>query len=155
MSGKSSRKAISQPADHVGFWLGVLSNGIAGSFEKALAKHGVSIAQWAVLRALYGRESSLNELSQAIGLEQGSTSRLVERLVQKKLVNRIIPPEDRRSVRVSLTSSAVDLVPELASTADVHDGSFFGKIGKTKKDQLLKIVMELIQKHDIRHVAIE
>jgi len=149
MSGKSSPKAITGPEDHVGFWLNLVARAGAKSFEKAIGKHGVSIAQWVVLRALYGRESSLNELSQAIGLDHGSTSRLVERLFQKKLVNREILPEDRRSVRVRLTSAAVDLVPELASTASGHDEAFFGKISKTKKDQLLAIVMELIQKHEI------
>jgi len=149
MSGKSSLKGINRPEDHVGFWLNLLARAGAKSFERALEKHGVTIAQWVVLRALYGRESSLNELSQAIGLDLGSTSGLVERLVQKKLVNREIPPEDRRSVRLSLTSAGVDLVPELAVTASRHDEAFFAKISKTKKDQLLAIVMELIQKHEI------
>jgi DNA-binding MarR family transcriptional regulator len=54
-----------------------------------------------------------------------------------------------RSVRVSLTSAGVDLVPELAATASGHDEVFFAKISKTKKDQLRAILMELIQKHEI------
>ena len=149
MSGGSSLKAITRPEDHVGFWLNLVARAGAKSFERAIGKHGVTIAQWVVLRALYGRESSLNELSQAIGLDQAPTSGLVERLVQKKLVNREIPPEDRRSVRVSLTTAGVDLVPELAVTAAGHDEAFFAKIRKTKKDQLLAILMELIQKHEI------
>ena len=155
MSTKSSLKAISGPENHVGFWVAVLSKAVATRFQKALEKHGVTIAQWVVLRALYGRECSVNELSEAISLDHASTSRLVERLVQKKLLNRETTLEDRRSVRVSLTSSAVDLVPKLASTADAHDEWFFGKISEAKRDQLLEIVMELIQKHDIRPVAIE
>ena len=149
MSGGSSLKAITRPEDHVGFWLNLVARAGAKSFERAIGKHGVTIAQWVVLRALYGRECSLNELSHAIGLDLGSTSGLVERLVQKKLVNRLIPPEDMRSVRVSLTSAGVDLVPELAATASGHDEVFFAKISKTKKDQLRAILMELIQKHEI------
>jgi DNA-binding MarR family transcriptional regulator len=149
MSVKSSPKTINRPEDHVEFWLNVLSHAIARSFEKALERHGVTIPQWVVLRVLYDRECSMNELAQAIRLDHASTSRLVERLVQKNLVNREIPPEDRRSVRVSLTSAALDLVPNLASTAAGHDEAFLAKISKTKKDQLREIVMELIQKHEI------
>ena len=127
----------------------MLSHAVARSFEKALERHGVTIPQWVVLRVLYDRECSMNELSQAIHLDHGSTSRLVERLVQKKLVNRETTPEDRRAVRVSLTAAGAALVPELASTAGGHDEAFFARISKTKKDQLRDIVMELIQKHEI------
>jgi DNA-binding MarR family transcriptional regulator len=152
MSVKSSPKTIIRPEDNVGFWLNVLSLAIARSFEKALERDGVTTPQWVVLRVLYDRECSMNELAQAILLDHASTSRLVERLVQKKLVNREIPPEDRRSVRLSLTSAALDLVPKLASIAGGTDEAFFARISKTKKDQLLEIVMELIQKHEIKRM---
>ena len=149
MSVKSSPKTINRPTDNLGYWLNLLAHAIARSFDKALEKHGVTIPQWVVLRALYDRECSMNELSEAIHLDHGSTSRLVERLVQKKLVNRETIPEDRRSVRVSLSSAGVALIPELASTAGGHDEAFFARISKTKKDQLLEIVMELVKKHEV------
>jgi DNA-binding MarR family transcriptional regulator len=155
ISGESSLKRISRRGDYVGFWLRVLSNGVSRTFEKSLQNYDVTVAQWVVLRALYGRETSLIELSEAIGIDQGSTSRLVERLVQKKLVNRVTPPEDRRSVRISLTSSGFGLVPKLASAADINDELFFGKISKAKKDQFLKTLMELIRKNDLPPVAFD
>ena len=155
MSGENSLKTISRRGDHVGFWLRVLSNGVSRTFEKSLQNYDVTVAQWMVLRALYGRESSLIELSEAIGIDQGSTSRLVERLVNKKLLNRVTPPEDRRSVRISLTSSGVSLVPKLASAADINDELFFGKISKAKKDQFVKTVMELIRKNNLPPVAFD
>ena len=149
MTKESSLKTISRRGDHVGFWLRVLSNGVSRTFEKSLENYGVTVAQWVVLRALYGQESSLNQLSEAIGIDQGSTSRMVERLVQRQLVSRETPPENRRAVRIILTPSGVSLVPKLASAADANDELFFGKISKTKKDQLRAILMELIQKHEI------
>jgi hypothetical protein len=78
MSAKSSPKPISGPENYVGFWVAVLSKAVAARFQKALEKHGVTIAQWVVLRALNGRECSVNELSQAISLDHASTSRLSE-----------------------------------------------------------------------------
>jgi DNA-binding MarR family transcriptional regulator len=155
ISGERSLKTISRRGDYVGFWLRVLSNGVSRTFEKSLQNYDVTVARWVVLRALYGRETSLIELSEAIGIDQGSTSRLVERLVQKKLVNRVTPPEDRRSVRISLTSSGFGLVPKLASAADINDELFFGKISKAKKDQFLKTLMELIRKNDLPPVAFD
>jgi DNA-binding MarR family transcriptional regulator len=155
ISGERSLKTISRRGDYVGFWLRVLSNGVSRTFEKSLQNYDVTVARWVVLRALYGRETSLIELSEAIGIDQGSTSRLVERLVQKKLVNRVTPPEDRRSVRISLTSSGFGLVPKLASAADINDELFFGKISKAKKDQFLKTLMELIRKNDVPPVAFD
>ena len=73
MSGENSLKTISRRGDHVGFWLRVLSNGVSRTFEKSLQNYDVTVAQWMVLRALYGRETSLIELSEAIGIDQGST----------------------------------------------------------------------------------
>src|SRR5271154_2451526 len=71
MSKESSLKSISRRGDHVGFWLRVLSNGVSRTFEKSLDNYGVTVAQWVVLRALYGQESSLNQLSESIGIDQG------------------------------------------------------------------------------------
>jgi DNA-binding MarR family transcriptional regulator len=107
------------------------------------------------LRALYDRECSLNDLSQAIHCDHTAASRLVERLVQKRLVNRQTAPKDRRSVRVSLTATALDLVPKLAAIADGHDETFFAKISKADKERLLQIVTQLIQEHEIRPGVME
>jgi DNA-binding MarR family transcriptional regulator len=155
MSKESSLKTISRRGDYLGFWLRVLSNGVSKTFEKSLESHGVTVAQWVVLRALYGQESSLNELSKAIGIDQGSTSRMVERLVQRQLLTRETPPENRRAVRITLTPAGVNLVPKLASAADANEELFFGKISEAKKDQLLKTVLELIRKNDIPPTAFD
>jgi DNA-binding MarR family transcriptional regulator len=138
---------VSELEDHLGFWLRTLCNRVHTSLERALHGHGVSFAQWVVLRTLYSQDISLNELARSIGIDQGSTSRLIDRLVIKRLVTRETRPEDRRGVRLSLTTSARKLVPKLARVADDNDELFFGRISRKDRETLFRILKELIEKN--------
>ena len=44
--------------DHVGYWLRRLSDEVHLSFERKLAAHGVTVAQWTVLVTLYRGEGA-------------------------------------------------------------------------------------------------
>lgn len=46
---------------------------------------------------------TLKELSERMGLAQSTVSGIVERLEQKKLVNRLTDPTDRRRTRIAIT----------------------------------------------------
>ncbi len=142
--------------DHLGYWLRCLSNLVSAGFAARLDRHGVSVAQWVVMRCLYDAEgASLNELAAAVGVDNGAMSRMVERLSQKSLVVRQADPGDRRAVRLRLSDAGKGLVPLLAKEADENDAAFFGVIGEGERRALLATVQALLEKNGFEGKALE
>ena len=129
---------------HVGYWLRCLSNLVSSTFAERLAKRGISVAQWVVLRTLYEkREITLNEAAEEVGVDKSSLSRMVERLVRKGLLIRG-EGSDRRSVGLALTPAAMRLVPQLARLADENDEQFFRTLSARQREEFLKTIMQLL-----------
>jgi len=130
--------------DHLGYWLRCLSNFVSDGFADRLAGHDISVAQWVVLRTLYQNSGvTLNEAAQLVGVDKSSLSRMVERLVQRGLVNRT-EGSDRRSVGLTLTSQGKKLVPQLAKLADANDHSFFKSLTAQQRKAFLATIHQLL-----------
>lgn len=142
------RATSSQLEDHIGYWLRCLSNFVHNSFAQRLDKYGITVEQWVVLRTLFDKEgTSLQEAALTIGVDNSSLSRMIERLVQKELVVRGIHPNDRRTVVLSLTTTAKKLVPLMAHEADKNDTEFFDVIAPEKRELLLSIIHDVLTKN--------
>jgi DNA-binding MarR family transcriptional regulator len=131
--------------DYLGYWLRKLSNHVSGSFAERLGKFGVSGPQWVVLRVLFDHGSlPLKDIVSQVGVDQGSLSRMVDRLLTRGLVLRDENPNDRREVAISLTKEGRQLVPKLAHEADENDRAFFGKLPKQQREQFLATIKTLL-----------
>jgi DNA-binding MarR family transcriptional regulator len=103
-----------------------------------------SVAQWVVLRTLYDSSGvTLNEAAAQVGVDKSSLSRMVERLVQKGLVNRT-QGDDRRSVGLTLTPAGKKLVPQLAQMADENDAAFFNTMASKQRSEFLATIKQLL-----------
>lgn len=137
----------SQLEDHIGYWLRCLSNFVSHSFENKLAKEGITVAQWVVLRTLYNcKPMTLKKAAEKVGVDNSSLSRVIEKLVQRGLVDRV-QGIDRRSVMLSLTSSGTLLVPVLAALADENDEAFFKDLTAKQRVEFLSIIKQLLSKN--------
>jgi DNA-binding MarR family transcriptional regulator len=140
----------SEPSDlrrHVGYWLRCLSNLVSGAFAEKLAAKDISVAQWVVLRTLYDkRDVTLQQAAAEVGVDKSSLSRMAERLVRKGLLNRA-EGGDRRSVGLSLTPSAMKLVPQLAKLADENDEQFFRVLSARQRQEFLSTIKQLLDAH--------
>ncbi len=91
-------RAVSDLASHLGYWLRYVSNHVSQAFARKLEDRDVTVAEWALLRELYGVEAlSPSELAEKLGLSRGAISKLAERLINKALVVRHADPLDRRA----------------------------------------------------------
>lgn len=133
--------------DHTGYWLRRLSDTVHTRFERALAGHDVTVAQWCVLIAVYkGEATTPLEAAELIGIDRGAITRLVDRLVAKGLILRIADPVDRRSVRLVLTEQGRELTPRLAAIADRNDAHFFGGLSDAENRQLVGLLEKLLER---------
>lgn len=108
------------PGDSVGFLMHRVVQAMRRQIDQRMAALGLTAAQWAPLwRIRLDGPIGARELAQAIGVDAGAMTRLVDRLVAKGLVQRVRAADDRRSVRLTLTAAgeavAARLPAELAA----------------------------------------
>jgi MarR family transcriptional regulator, lower aerobic nicotinate degradation pathway regulator len=96
-----------------------ISFALMAALTEVAAEHDLSLTQLRMLGILRDREPTMADLAAFTGLERSTISGLIDRAVQRGLVVRTADPRDGRSVRVSLTTQARDLVPEV--TAAIGD----------------------------------
>jgi DNA-binding MarR family transcriptional regulator len=143
-------ETVSDLKAHIGFWMRFVSNHVSHAFARKLLKSGVTVAEWVVLREMYGRNNiSPSTLADLTGMTRGAASKLIDRLVDKKLITREERSDDRRFQDICLTSAGIKLVPDLASLADRNDREFFAPLSVAERETLLVILKKLVQAHDL------
>ena len=94
-----------------------------------LKPHGVTPEQFNILRILRGQQGkpiALRDISNRMIDKNSNTSRLVDKLLAKGLVQREACPEDRRRVDIVLTPSGRQLREELKNIMDQEMSSLNG-----------------------------
>ena len=66
--------------DHLGYWLRMLSNEVSACFAAKLESHGVTVAQWVVLRILFDQKNAtVVEVAATLDIDKGAVSRMIDR----------------------------------------------------------------------------
>jgi len=147
---------ISALDSHVGYWLRIVSNHVSQAFQRKVEASGVTVAEWVVLRLLHGSEPvNPSQLAERMGMTRGAVSKLIERLVQKTLVERVASRDDRRFQTVGLTAAGRKLVPALARLADENDHEFFGHLGQADRKKLVVQLQQIAHRHGWRNSPVD
>ncbi|HEU0124328.1 MAG TPA: MarR family winged helix-turn-helix transcriptional regulator [Bryobacteraceae bacterium] len=151
-----AQSAISDLESHTGFWLRFVSNHVSQAFAAKVRATGVTVAEWVMLRELYGVESSTpGVLAERTGLTRGAVSKLVERLVEKRLVSRRGREEDRRYQDLALTAAGRRITPRLAAMADANDAEFFAALTAEESAGLLAVLKKLVRVNGMHQIPVE
>lgn len=135
---------VSELTDHLGYWLRLVSNHVSQAFAARVAEHGITVAEWVMLRALLGRAPlSPSRLADEMGMTRGAISKLADRLEAKGLAMRTASPDDRRAHTLALTPDGARLVPQIAALADANDAAFFGALPAEDRAGLERILKQL------------
>lgn len=153
----ANKPGASALTDHLGYWLRMVSNSVSSGFARRMDTSGVTVAEWVILRELYDAPDGIapGVLADRIGSSPGTVSRLIDRLVRKRLVSRAASAVDRRTQTVRITEQAVLAVPRLASLADQNDAWFFSVLSGEERHRLLEILQRLARHHRITTIPIE
>ena len=104
---------------------------------------GISWQQFNLMRIVRGQKVtpvSLKTISERMIDRQSNTSRLVDKLVQKGLVNRSQCSKDRRQIDICLTKEGKDLLDEASEAVNALNHRLLGHIGKEN----LRVLNELL-----------
>lgn len=97
--------------------------------SKTLKPYGLTSQQYNILRILRGQHpkpASITLLTERMLDKMSNASRLVEKLVAKKLVERTICPTDRRQVNVVINEAGLQLLADLDSSMDLMEATGMG-----------------------------
>ena len=153
---KSVDARVSELTSHTGFWLRFVSNHVSNAFMRKLLESGVTAAEWVVLREMYDEEEMApSVLAEQTGMTRGAASKLIDRLVAKKLVSRRDRTDDRRYQDVALTAAGRRLVPALAAIADQNDDEFFKPLSVSEHKALVTTLKKLVEAHGLHRIPTE
>lgn len=139
---------------HIGFWLRFVSNHVSYAFAAKLTATGVTVAEWVILRDIYGSGGTTTpgEVAERTGLTRGAVSKLTDRLFHKKLLTRSASTTDRRFQDVRLTPAARALVPKLAALADRNDAEYFSPLTRDERRTLMTLLQKLVRAHNLTRI---
>jgi DNA-binding MarR family transcriptional regulator len=116
-----------------------LSNGI----NQELRPFGITSQQFNILRILRGlhpQPSSVKELSERMIDKSSNASRLVDKLVEKKLVERIICPLDRRQVEVTISEQGLGFLNEVSAIVESKVREQFRTLSQLELKELNRLL---------------
>jgi DNA-binding MarR family transcriptional regulator len=120
------------------------SNWVSDHIKEFLRPSGITMQQYNVLRVLRGAGEpiSTSTIRERLLDRMSDTSRMVDRLYQKGLVNRRICPNDKRLVDVSLSENGYRLLESL----DQNDSNFDALTCGNLTEQEAVLLNELLDK---------
>jgi DNA-binding MarR family transcriptional regulator len=144
-----------QPASdltvHLGYWLRYVSNHVSQAFARKVEAHGVTVAEWVLMRQLLDEEAlAPSRLAARMGMTRGAISKLAERLIAKSLLARASNPADGRAQTLSLTRSGRSMVPKLAALADANDAEFFDHLAPKDRAAMLGLLRQIVDKRGLK-----
>ena len=141
---------------HLGYWLRFVSNQASRAFSLKVGGHGVTVAEWVVLRELFDVDAMMpSVLSERLGMTRGAISKLAERLVAKALIDRTASTGDLRVQTLALTRAGRALVPVLSSLADANDAAFFGHLDTAARTTIETTMKEIVRRQGLRTVPFD
>ncbi len=149
-----------QPASdlsaHLGYWLRFVSNHVSQAFARKVEAHGVTVAEWVLMRQLLDVEAlAPSRLADRMGMTRGAVSKLADRLIAKSLLVRAADPQDGRAQTLALTRAGRAMVPKLAALADANDAEFFDSLAPEDRAALLRILREIVEKRGLKTVPVD
>ncbi|HEX4370609.1 MAG TPA: MarR family transcriptional regulator [Rhizomicrobium sp.] len=147
----------SELTDHVGYWLRQVSNHVSQAFARKVEAHGVTVAEWVLMRQLLGEDRlPPSQIAERMGMTRGAVTKLADRLITKSLLVREADPEDGRAQTLALTPKGRKLVPKLAALADANDAEFFDlHLTKSDRAALLRILRRIAETRALKSPPID
>jgi DNA-binding MarR family transcriptional regulator len=149
-------RPASDLTSHLGYWLRYVSNHVSQAFARKVEAHGVTVAEWVLMRQLLEVEAlAPSRLAECMGMTRGAVSKLADRLIAKSLLVRTADPEDGRAQTLSLTRAGRSTVPKLAALADANDAEFFDHLAPKDRAALLRILREIVEKRGLKSLPVD
>jgi MarR family 2-MHQ and catechol resistance regulon transcriptional repressor len=137
---------MDEQATALKLWV-VLARAYAAVSERAardVARHGLTLAEFAVMEALYHKgQLLLGEVQKKILVSSGGVTYLVDRLEQRGLVERRICAEDRRARYAALTTQGQKFMSRIFPEHAACIAEVAGALTREEQVELTRMLRDL------------
>ena len=116
---------------------------ISGVLLKGLKPHDISEQQFNVLRILRGQKgmaANLSTVQERMVHKMSNTTRLIDKLIQKKLVKRNVCVKNRRKIELFITEDGLDLLKKIDPISDEIEKKILSNISSQDLNSLISIL---------------
>lgn len=120
----------------------LVNNKINEAVSNVLKPFDVSLQQFNVLRILRGQNgnpANLSTLNERMVTKMSNTTRLVDKLMIKGYVDRIVCPSNRRKVEINITDSGKKVLKKMDTSMNMAEKEILKNISKKELEQLNKL----------------
>ena len=107
---------------------------------------GISLPQFNVLRILRGQKgkpANLSTLNEHMIHKMSNTTRLVDKLIEKKLVDRSVCENNRRKVEITITPLGLALLTNIDKKLEEKEAQLVQNITPIEKEKLIDLISKL------------
>lgn len=121
-----------------------VSFAVIAVLSRVAAEQDLSQTQLRVLGILRDRQPTMAELASYLGLERSTVSGLIDRAVQRGLVQKDADPTDGRSVRVSLTERARRLESRMIAEIGELMAPLIDRLNTSERKRLTDLLAKVL-----------
>lgn len=117
--------------------------------KTVLDQHALTNIQYNILRILKGAKSrpmNARDIQAVMISKKSDMTRLIDRLVKKKLVKRVICPENRRKVDISITAEGIALLDKIHPKIKAITVDYFSAKISMEEAEILNDLLDKIRK---------
>ena len=109
-----------------------------------LSKGNITMPQMVILNFLYNHgESRMTDLAHFMSVTTAAMTGIIERLVRYGYVLRISEPNDRRIIKIKLTSKGAVIVKKINQQKRRMIIDIFSKLPQQERDDYLRIILHI------------
>lgn len=135
--------------DHAYPDLGQLVNHVARLFRQAMSREaaalGLTAQQAAVLLSVAGASVPLGTVAEQLGIDRPTMTGVAERLVRDGWAHLLPNPADGRSRLLALTTPGLEVLPQLATSAETISGAAVHALSPPDTAQLMSLLGKVAQ----------
>ena len=138
---------ILQPERYLPYRLSILSNRISALISEIYSdKFALSITEWRIM-AVLGEypDVSADEVSLKTQIEKSILSRAINKLVQRKLLQREFDPLDRRRSMLRLTATGLSVYDEVVPVSYDYEKALVSCFTDAEREQFSEFIDRLYQ----------
>ena len=130
----------------------ILKAGYKGEefLANTLKPHGISLQQFNVLRILRGRKgnpANLQTVQKRMIHKMSNTTRLVDKLIEKKLVNRKICENNRRKIEIFITKKGLEILKQLDTKIQETEAEILKPLSLREQKTLRALINKITLNH--------
>ena len=130
----------------------ILKAGYKGEefLANTLKPYGISLQQFNVLRILRGRKgnpANLQTVQKRMIHKMSNTTRLVDKLIEKKLVNRKICENNRRKIEIFITKKGLEILKQLDTKIQETEAEILKPLSLREQKTLRALINKITLNH--------